>query len=446
MNNNIRILLPFLVIGLLFGCGGSGGSTPDGDTDAPDQEETLDQEEAVQCISGVAARPLPVAADETFDLGPYLMQPKPDSIVVMWRTLEAADGLVEYGLDEALGSSTGHQDSLLIHEVTLTGLTPDTRYFYRVASAGVTSAMHHFHTAPEAGQPFRIAAWGDNQNGPDVFATVLQGIAGAHPYFLLGVGDHVQDGKDAELWKTQLFGPARALFHEVAFYAAIGNHEKNASHLYDLYSYPHTDDIDNHESFYSFTYGNAFFLVINTNLIFFPVVDYETEISTWLREQVASPEAQNATWRIALAHEPGYAEAWGDGSCTYEGYLPVREFLMPLLEEHHFHAYLSGHTHGYERGMTGGGMAYFVTGGGGGGLDAWCLDWPTTTVAHYEHHFLSMEFGCDQLAIEALYPDGARFDWLTLSRSDYGQIVDQGPVADLPPPVINSDSPTLQDR
>ncbi|RJO67712.1 MAG: hypothetical protein C4523_08560 [Myxococcales bacterium] len=419
---------------------------PDGDGDAAEEEGEDDSPPPVECRPEIPLRPLDFAADETFDLGPYLMQPTPTGIVVMWRTIEETDGAVLLGEGDEPERTIEQEGISTIHEIPIDGLEPDTRYGYRVRSGELVSALHHFHTAPEPGQGFRFALWGDNQNGPEVFQTVVAGIAAVQPHILLGVGDHVQTGSEDALWKDQLFGPARALFHEAAFFPAIGNHEQNSQNLYDLYSLPPWSDDPQNESNYSYTYGNTFFLVINVFRIFFPLGDHETELSQWIREQAASPAAQAAAWRIAYAHEPGYSEGWGNGSCTYDGNQPVRGWLLPLLAENRFHAYFAGHTHGYERGVVEGGVVEIISGGGGGGLDAWCLDWPETTVAHYAHHFLNVEVGCDTLRIEATYPDGEVFDWVELASDSWGTLVDEGPAEDLPPPVVNIDSPTLGEQ
>ncbi len=431
------------------------GDTPDGDTpdgdepdgDNPDGDEDGDEDGPIplQCVSPIAQRELPMVADDTFELGPYLMQATDTSIVVMWRTVDESDGTVLIGEGDEPDQTLSQEGVSNVHEIKVEGLSPNQRYAYRVRSNGTTSAMHHFYTAPGENQGFRFAVWGDNQHGPATFSTVVDGIAATKPHMLAGVGDHVQEGSLYSLWRDQLFEPARPLFHEVPFFPAIGNHEDYSQNIYDLYALPLWSDDAEEESVYSYTYGNAFFVVIDTNKAFFAIGDADTTLSAYIREQITSPAAQAATWRFAYAHEPGYAEAWGDGSCTYEGYQPVRGWLLPLLAENHFHAYFSGHMHGYERGTVEGGLTHIITGGGGGTLDAWCMDWPETKVAHYEHHFLNIEAGCDTLRIEATYPDGEVFDWLELSADSWGTVLDEGPVDDLPPPTVNSDSPSLDE-
>lgn len=428
------------------------GADGDPDADSTDQvvsdgdaepEEERDAEVQAVCISPVKPRELENQPDETFDLGPYLMQPQQTSIVVMWRTEEEEDGKVSYGVGDSLDSSVSQEGVSNIHEIRLEGLVPDMRYGYQVSSGSRRSAIHHFTTAPDPEQGFNITIWGDSQDNPDIFAQLVDHMVGLNPYFVLGVGDNVSEGGEFPLWKERLFGPARGLFHELGFYTAIGNHARNHQNWYDLMSYPHPDDNPQHESFYSFTYGNAFFLVIDTDKPYFPFGEVDTEISAFVAEQVASPEAQAAKWRFAVSHVPGYAEAWGDAVCeSYGGDLAIRGWLYPLLNEYGFHVHFSGHMHGYERGKSDK-LITLITGGGGGGLDAWCVDLPQVSVAQYVHHHLHMEVGCDTVRISAYDLDGAMFDWVEISADAYGEIVDEGPMDNLPDPPVDPNSPSL---
>ncbi len=78
----------------------------------------------------------------------------------------------------------------------------------------------------------------------------------------------------------------------------------------------------------------------------------------------------------------------------------VADWLLPLMAEHDFHLYLTGHTHDYERGESHG-VTHIIAGGGGASLDEWCSDVPEVEVIALKHHYLNIEAGCDQLLIEA---------------------------------------------
>ena len=85
--------------------------------------------------------------------GPYLQQPTPTSIKVLWRTDISSDARVRYG--DAPGNLTDQVDDLLLqidHSVELTGLDPETRYYYSIGYATEVLAgddsTHFFATPP----------------------------------------------------------------------------------------------------------------------------------------------------------------------------------------------------------------------------------------------------------------------------------------------------------
>jgi hypothetical protein len=379
------------------------------------------------CRHPVGAHLVANAPDETFDLGPYLMVPTHDSITIKWRTLEAQDGSVLYGLDDTTDLEVAEAASGTIHRVELTGLVPDTRYAYRVRSGDRTSKLHHFYTAPMPGGSFTFVAWGDNQGG-EAFPLVVSAVIDEAPHIALGLGDHVHDGRIDALWKDHLFDPARALFHEVPWYAAYGNHGKNGKLYYDLMEYQNLSVSPKWESVYSYTYGNAFFIVIDTNGLFFSIGDVDTDWSAWIKEQMVSEAAMNATWRIIYGHEPGAPDEHSVASpCGgYEGTVNsgVRAWLLPEMNLHGFHAYFSGHVHIYERTMVGN-VLHIIAAGGGGGLENCELETDKSVKAN-RYHFIKGTAGCDALRIEAIDTNGEVFDFVELGPEP-GTILDQGP-------------------
>ncbi len=394
----------------------------------PDSAEELEElvPEVVEpgCLTPVPTRIVDNNPDETFDLGPYLMVPTPTSIVIKWRTLEEEEGAVLFGKEGTDEFEVLEGKASLIHAVLLEGLEPDTRYIYQVRSGERTSLEHHFYTAPKPGGSFQFAAWGDNQGGTPFF-DVVDAVTADNPHVIIGLGDHVPNGQVVEHWKDHWFGPARALFHEVPLFAAIGNHAYNGPTWYDLMEYQKLSVNPNEETVYSWTYGNAFFLVVDTNGLFFDVGNMETDWSKWIKKELESPEAKAATWRIAYAHEPGAdEESWAEecGGVLNTG---IRVWLLPLLEEHDFHLYMAGHVHLYERTMVGN-ILHVIGGGGGGGLEECETPSPVSTL-FVRHFFLRGLVGCDSLRLEAVGLDGEVFDWVELGAGEPGNIIDQGP-------------------
>ena len=128
MITNKRKLLQagWLLAGLLWLALGAGCATSQGDTS--------------QRVTTMVTR------------GPYLQMATSSSIVVRWRTDQITDSVVLYGLSlDNLSSVTSSSALTTEHEVTLSGLSPDTRYYYSVGSSGQTLSGgdigHFFATA-----------------------------------------------------------------------------------------------------------------------------------------------------------------------------------------------------------------------------------------------------------------------------------------------------------
>ena len=57
---------------------------------------------------------------------------------ITWITDEAADSVVEYGLDDNYGNTVSDNSLVTSHSINLTGLDPDTTYHYKVISSDIS--------------------------------------------------------------------------------------------------------------------------------------------------------------------------------------------------------------------------------------------------------------------------------------------------------------------
>jgi hypothetical protein len=222
--------------------------------------------------------------------------------------------------------------------------------------------------------------------------------------FVLHAGDEIGDGTSAAAWQTEFYDVIRPLAHRVPYFIGVGNHEKDSPLYYRYVSYPTAQ-----ESYYTFAWGDVFFIAIDSNKYLFGTLDPQHE---WIGKQLKTPEARDAKWRVAFFHEPAYSESWG--GCTYEGNPAIRSALVPMLEKGGVNLVINGHTHEYERGLLNG-VYHVITGGGGGDLENdWCIDFPQITVRRPVHNFLALEASCDALTLKAIDIDGNEFDSITI--------------------------------
>lgn len=229
-----------------------------------------------------------------------------------------------------------------VHRFTaeLTGLEPGTTYLYSVGdgSRGGWTEFAEFTTAPAGGTPFSFVYLGDAQNGLDRWGTLLRNCFRHRPdaAFYLMAGDLVDRGNQRDDWDS-FFHNAAGIFDRRQLVPVIGNHENQGGHptLYLRQFRLMTNGPAGlePERAYAFEYGNALFVVLDSNL------RPETQ-SGWLEAQLAG---SRATWKFVTYHHPAYSSAPNRDN------LALRDAWTPIFDRHRVDLALQGHDHAYLR-------------------------------------------------------------------------------------------------
>ena len=163
----------------------------------------------IVAIAGTVLAPHPGQAQQVVR-GPYLQKATPTSMVVRWRTDQATNSRVRYGNAPGLLSQrVTLSASTTEHIVELTGLSPDTLYYYEVGSTsgGMAGddADHFFYTSPPVGSTLAQRYWvlGDSGTADSRAEAVRDAYYGfngeAHTQAILMLGDNAYvDGTDSE--------------------------------------------------------------------------------------------------------------------------------------------------------------------------------------------------------------------------------------------------------
>ena len=144
----------------------------------------------------------------TFLKGPYLQNPTLDGMTIMWESEELASGEVRYGETKKLGESAAEYANTKIHQVMLSGLKSQTRYYYQAVTGDKKSEIHSFSTAVEKDSPFSFVAYGDNKNGPFNHAKVANLALSKEPNFAIHNGDLVNRGGVYVQWESCFLIPS----------------------------------------------------------------------------------------------------------------------------------------------------------------------------------------------------------------------------------------------
>jgi hypothetical protein len=296
--------------------------------------------------------------------GPYLQQGTPTSVTVRWRTATATDSRVRYG--DAPGNLTAVVDvagSATEHAVMLSGLAPDTPYYYSIGSSTEIfegdDAEHFFLTSPLAGmaKPTRIWVLGDsgtaNANARAVANAYASFTGSTHTDLWLMLGDNAYNtGTDSE-YQAAVFDMYPEMLRKSVLWATLGNHDGASADsftqtgpYYDIFTLPKSAEAgglaSGTEAYYSFDYGNIHFICLDS---------HDTDRSTgaamlsWLTLDLA---ATTQEWIIAFWHHPPYSKGSHDSDTEIQ-LMEMRQNALPILEAAGVDLVLSGHSHSYER-------------------------------------------------------------------------------------------------
>lgn len=352
---------------------------------------------------------------------PYLQYGTQDGMTVMWQTTLPGSSIVYYG-ETADCSQQVESDPAEIHEVRITGLEPETQYFYRVETKDeegqtVASGVSTFSTAVLPGTPFAFTVISDTQMNPVVAGTLSKLAWAQRPSFLLHGGDLVDTGVNDSHWTQHFFPGMQELISRVPMYPVLGNHEQNARNYYEYMSLPTP------EYYYEFSYGDAQFFMIDSNRNVGP----GSEQYEWLDEQLGKSTAK---WKFVCHHHPPYSSDENDYGDLWKtnkssrGDLRARQ-LSTLYDSHGVDIVWNGHIHSYERtwpvkegrATDEKGSIYMIVGGGGGNLET-----PGPYRPFFQnqvrrgHHYVMVHINGHTLELRSYDLDDRLFDTVRITK------------------------------
>ena len=222
---------------------------------------------------------------------PYSMAPTTNSVKILWQMseeVEPTEALVYYGTDSAhldrqIATNDGWvvADEGYVHVVTLTGLQPNTRYYFTVGKNANRRypKISWTKTAPEQGTAFRIFSISDiHGNARNNWSNMQDFICSLNCDIALMNGDFVSSKGDDRNWNNYYFTPGAQFLGKVPVMSSVGNHETGDPFTYrwsSYYDYFHQfshegasegDTIDPRgEAYFHFVYGNADVIMLNLN-------------------------------------------------------------------------------------------------------------------------------------------------------------------------------------
>jgi len=383
---------------------------------------------AVILISGCSSSSCsfsPLCVNQDLKRGPYVQLGGTESILVVWQTMPVTQGAVQFGLTESLGTKITSGEFGTTHSLSLTGLQSNTYYYYRVLDGDrPLSRIVRFHTNHESSDAnFSFLVLGDSGNGSAEMFAVANLINASGASFGLHTGDVIYPHGEEQFYDSSFFWPYAPFLATNVMYTSLGNHDTNTDNGAPYLNNFHLPANNWHgtERYYSFDYGHAHFVALDTNL---PTAPGSAQ-RTWLEQDLA---VSTKPWKFVFFHQPPYSAGFLtiDGERFELEYTRVRRDLVPLFELFGVDIVFSGHSHSYERTfpilqnravdqgqepdyVNPSGPIYVVTGGGGGGLLG--LDSSSFNAqAVAAHHIVEISLSDNELIGRAIRPSGLVID------------------------------------
>jgi guanyl-specific ribonuclease Sa len=304
--------------------------------------------------------------------GPYLNIATQNGITIRWRTNIPTASRVKFGLSpDNLSDSISDATITKEHIIQLTGLAPNTEYYYSVGSSNEVlqgDGDNYFKTLPITGstQKVRILAMGDMGTNSNTQVNVrnayLNYNGSNYTNVWLLVGDNAyESGLDSE-YQTNFFNIYQgSLTKNHVLWPSPGNHDYASNTTlaegtdvpyYSIFSTPVNGEAggvpSGSKTYYSYDYGNIHFISLqsfadeSSNTALFDTTSPQAE---WLKQDLA---ANTQKWTVVYFHYPPYSKG-GSNSDTDPIDFRIRNKIVPILERYKVDLVITGHSHDYER-------------------------------------------------------------------------------------------------
>ena len=367
------------------------------------------------------------------------------SRTIMWQSDSSeADAVIEYRMAGAENTQTiaatdkGFTDdgsTTYIHEATLTGLIPNTKYEYRVGY-GMDRRSDWYPLETDGAGEYEVLIYPDSQSGDySGWEEIVKNSAKRNPgaALYISMGDLVDNGEQAYQWRTWL-DSIKPLSARIPLAPTLGNHEmytldwkmREPRAYLNYFDVPNNGNATFDRRYYSYDYGDVHYVVLDTQLYESTHEDnhdvhhpdlYDVQVQ-WLRQDLVS---NTKKWTVVLMHRDPFQYAFDrPGASRAAGFDEEGVLFMPIFDEFHVDLVLSAHLHSYRnRGHVrnfdrdASGPLYILTGIAG---DARRPNWQQHPLDVYvapdreKNNYMTMTVTPNRLVVRAFLADGTQLD------------------------------------
>ena len=242
----------------------------------------------------------------------------------------------------------------LLHKAVADGLTPGTRYAFRVGDAGLGlwSETGSFTTDNRDGS-FTFINLADSQAKSEDEARLAAStfdIARAtvkNADFMMLNGDVVDTGMKEEEWGWVMDAAVKSLYH-LPLMAVSGNHDEDSQSFYEHFNVEPAEGSSTAAGVYfSFDYENTHFIMLNTNEDSPEYANFTPRQIAWMKADAAAARERGVDWQIAVMHKGPYTTSNHATDSDIMEENGVRSLVAPILAEMGVDLVLQGHDHIY---------------------------------------------------------------------------------------------------
>jgi len=304
--------------------------------------------------------------------GPWLQAPSETGVTISWATSRKCVSRIEYRPEAAqewlTNTPVRHglvEADVTSHNVTLTDLTPGTRYVYHVVSREIAdfkfyrvtfggtfiSADARFTTLNSRKPATSFVVLNDRHEKVAPLAASLASVKWTNVDLVFLNGDMVNAVKDEpQLYQCVVDPCVQSFAASIPLVYVRGNHDTRGSFARRLLDYFPTDS---GRYYYTLQQGPVSFLVLDggedkgdQNAEYFGLVDFEPYMrqqTQWLARAIQEPAFQKARFRVCFLHIPPNAKP--DPKFIRPQWL--LDHVVPLLNQGKVDLLICAHTHQY---------------------------------------------------------------------------------------------------
>lgn len=244
-----------------------------------------------------------------------------------------------------------------IYYAHLKNLEPSETYRFAVCVGELSCDFFKGNAGVKKEEPFKFLVIADsrarNQNPHD---RLIRLMAERDANFYMHLGDMVTFGESVSEW-NKFFKIEKPLYQKMPLVPVIGNHDLSRRNIFRRLFMPMSKKV-RPPRYFSFSYGNTFFIAVDTNQRI-PVGGTQYR---FIESELKKAKDQGFKNILMVAHHPPFSSGWHGSNKS------LHSSIVVLAEKYGVRAFLAGHDHHYERSKKIKGVTYVVTGGGGSTL------------------------------------------------------------------------------